>query len=722
MNRMLVQIGNLGHSTKILIISAVSGCMILTGFVLTAYRLSGSQEEPITLLLGLGAWVLLMGLPVAIAAHRFARRIRPVTGALKALAAGDLSPRIGYTGHDELGQMAEAVNETNATLGEVFRATRVDWGEITLQSNELLRFMAMIESASVNFIYADRDLVIRYLNPSSRHTLAKLAPHISHPVDALIDQPLKILHAKLEPIWEALVEPKDAPEHMSLEFGPESVRIAASPVYEADDKCIGVLLSWELNTDMLNMESQMRALRDQERLLNDDLRNKLGNILEVVRSANDGDLTKEVSFTGEDTVGQLGEGVRKLVSGMRSRLSAIDESADAVTSSSDSLMHISKHISTTANEVLDGVNTVSATTLNLNERVQSVAAATEQMTASVAEISKNAGNALSVAVTAMQAAEDTNETIGRLGQRGAEIGDVVKMITAIAEQTNLLALNATIEAARAGDAGKGFAVVANEVKELAKQTACATEDIGQKIAGIQVDTNMAVDAIGEIHDIVNQINDIQTSIATAMEQQMVVTKTIAKDVAEVAKGGTQIPSNLSGLAEAAQGPVDGSRGIEAEAERLTRMTSELKALIRHFRFQDDFQPSIMWEEELSIGVDSLDRQHEALASLINQLNQAAGAGQSADRLIMILGIIAEQVDSHLDHTKDLIRELGDNDSDTPLPEHEQFARECSTLHQQCLQGETTVDGNLVDVITQRFRSHLCEDKTLSTRLVHSHAA
>src|SRR5581483_7458380 len=145
-----------------------------------------------------------------------------------------------------------------------------------------------------------------------------------------------------------------------------------------------------------------------------------------------------------------------------------------------------------------------------------------------------------VATSAVRVAEVTSGAISKLGDSSIEIGKVVKVITSIAEQTNLLALNATIEAARAGEAGKGFAVVANEVKELANETARATEDISRKIDAIQTDTQTAVISIQEITDVIAKINDIQTTIASAVEEQAATTNEIGRNVSEAAKGTTEI--------------------------------------------------------------------------------------------------------------------------------------------------------------------------------------
>ena len=179
-------------------------------------------------------------------------------------------------------------------------------------------------------------------------------------------------------------------------------------------------------------------------------------------------------------------------------------------------------------------------------------------------------------------AEETNQTIDKLGVSGQEIGKVIKVITSIAQQTNLLALNATIEAARAGEAGKGFAVVANEVKELAKETARATEEIGQKIDAIQADTQAAVRAIGQVSEIINQVNDISGTIATAVEEQTATTNEIGRNVTDAARGTSEIAQNVSKVATATEQTNEGAQSTQSAAQSLSEMASQLQLLVNRF--------------------------------------------------------------------------------------------------------------------------------------------
>ncbi len=256
----------------------------------------------------------------------------------------------------------------------------------------------------------------------------------------------------------------------------------------------------------------------------------------------------------------------------------VTQNAQALGAASEELSANSQQMVSNAEETATQAGVVSAAAEQVSKNVQTVATGTEEMSASIKEIAKNAQDAAKVAATAVKAAETTNATVTKLGESSAEIGKVIKVITSIAQQTNLLALNATIEAARAGEAGKGFAVVANEVKELAKETAKATEDISQKIEAIQSDTKSAVTAIAEISTVINKINDYQNTIASAVEEQTATTNDISRNVAEAAKGSSEIAQNITGVAQAAKSTTVGANDTQQASAELAKMAAELQRL------------------------------------------------------------------------------------------------------------------------------------------------
>lgn len=273
----------------------------------------------------------------------------------------------------------------------------------------------------------------------------------------------------------------------------------------------------------------------------------------------------------------------RLRSKLQTLLEQVANNATVLASASQELISVSQLMATNAEETATQANVASAAAEQVSKNVSTVATGAEEMGVSIKEIARSANDAARVATSAVKVAESTNATVAKLGESSVEIGNVIKVITSIAQQTNLLALNATIEAARAGEAGKGFAVVANEVKELAKQTARATEDISRRIEAIQTDTKGAVEAIAQIGKIINQINDIQNTIASAVEEQTATTGEISRNVAEAALGSNEIARNITGVAQAARSTTEGATNTKTAADELAKIAIDLQKLVSQFK-------------------------------------------------------------------------------------------------------------------------------------------
>jgi len=461
-------------------------------------------------------------------------------------------------------ELLDLAVRVQGTTQKLVQATDPDVMEALIQQNQSLvkDAQAKVEQAAGGGVKA---AFLALVQANEQVTNLVLQAHNAESHQAIIE--------KSNPAFEALLGAINSGQNqVAKKLGDDAAAVRArtvrleSAIYALVVAGILLLIVWGLAL----VRSVSKALKSMISMVKD-------------LAEGEGDLTKRLEIATHDELGELARWFNTFLDQIHHIISQVAGTAEQVASASEELNTTSQQITANSEETSAQADVVSKAAQSVSQNLQTVATGAEEMGASIKEIAKNATEAAKVATAAVKVAETTTATVSKLGDSSTEIGQVIKVITSIAQQTNLLALNATIEAARAGEAGKGFAVVANEVKELAKETAKATEDISRKIEAIQTDTKAAVDAIASISGVIHQINDISSTIATAVEEQNATTNEMSRNVSEAAHGSGEITSNISGVAEAAQGTTRGASDTQKASQQLVETSAELRRLVEQFK-------------------------------------------------------------------------------------------------------------------------------------------
>jgi methyl-accepting chemotaxis protein len=459
----------------------------------------------------------------------------------------------------------------------------------------------------------------------------------------------------------------------------------------------------------------------------------------------EGDLTRRLDVHGKDEIADVARWFNRFVGAMHDMISDISNNTAALAGASDSLSAVSTQISSGAKQTLNRATTVaaaaeemSANTTNVAAGMEqaaggltSVATATEEMTATIGQIASSGEKARNITNQAEQQAARAVELIKQLGQAAHEIGKVTETITSISSQTNLLALNATIEAARAGSAGKGFAVVANEVKELAQQTASATEDIKSRINGIQSSTASSVENIENINKVIGQVGQIVSTIATAIEEQSTVTRDIAGNIAQASTGVRDAHHRAAETATVSQGiakdisevntatveMATGSEQVKASAAELSRLASQLRKQVGRFRIDTSVaaaapqstgatKPLLEWSNAYSVGVDSMDTQHQRFFELINALHNAMKSGQARSAIGSILNELIRYTEYHFRDEEQLMTQHRYPGLAEHRAVHAKFIEKVAAFKRQYDAGETAMSMDVMNMLRDWLVNHI----------------
>lgn len=483
--------------------------------------------------------------------------------------------------------------------------------------NEALKLRKAVDTAQTAMMMVNRDFVVTYVNERTREVLTQhrdtfrtIWPGFdpSKIIGACIDQ----FHKNPQHQRQLLADPSKLPYRTDIQVGPLTFSLVVTAQRDEKGDYVGNTLEWaDVTADRkrATRDSAIAAFQEQEV-------DKVSTVLSAVAN---GDLTQHYDVASHDentkevyaTFAKIATAVNSMCKNLHDVFGNLARNANQLASTSTELSSTATQLASGAEETSTQSTTVAAAAEEMSTNMRNMATATEQMTgnvntvvtavneltSSIGEIAKTAEQAARIADTATTLTKSSNETIGQLGTAAEEIGKVIEVIQDIAEQTNLLALNATIEAARAGEAGKGFAVVATEVKELARQTAGATEDIRNRIQHIQGSTGEAVRSIGEVGEAIRQVNQTSATIASAVEEQSVIAKQIAGRVNETAEAvGTvstgvvesatacgEVAKNITGVNEASRQTAQGASQTETVATELSKISEQLRTVVSHFQ-------------------------------------------------------------------------------------------------------------------------------------------
>ncbi len=494
-------------------------------------------------------------------------------------------------------------------------------------------YLAMLDNAPVNIMTCDLDLVITYLNPASKATLKSIEHLLPISADEALGSCIDIFHKDPSVQRKLLADPNNLPYSTIIHIGDEVAELNAAAVFDNDGNYTGPMVSWAIITDKIKTEKEQARLKSLlenapvnlmmcdkdlivtyvnpaslstlkaiEHNLPIPADKVLGSCIDIFHKepavqrrilADPNNLPHRAKIRiGEDTADLLASAVFdnngdyigpmvswSIITDKIHMHKSMKETADTLATAAEELSSQAVQLNLASNNTVTQAETVATATEQVDVNIRTVASGASELEESINEIAKNVSKATNVAADATNEAQKTGDTIDNLSMSSDQIGKVIKLITSIAQQTNLLALNATIESARAGEAGKGFAVVASEVKELAKQTANATQDISSQIDAIQGDTKRSVTAISSISDIIKEINEISGTIASATEEQSSATSQITSIIQRVSQGTTEISRTITGVAQAAKENGATAESLQESANSFTQLATKLQALV-----------------------------------------------------------------------------------------------------------------------------------------------
>ena len=427
---------------------------------------------------------------------------------------------------------------------------------------------AIVENVPVNIMLANTNGTIVYMNPASRKTLKSIEHQLPVKIDAIVGGSYDVFHKNPAHQRKILSDPKNLPYSAEIQVGTDMLALTASPLYDANGNYAGPMIAWEVITAKKEAERRERDSQERERAQQEEIRNKVDQLLSVVTAAAEGDLTRDITVTGDDAIGELAGGLRRMLGDLREIISQVVEGSAQFTEGS-------RVVSESAQTLAQGAQTQSAS-------VEQMSASIEELTRSIEAVKENAGNANRVAKETSSLAEEGGvavkksiDAMARIKNSSNQISEIIQVISEIASQTNLLALNAAIEAARAGDHGRGFAVVADEVRKLAERSSEAAKQISKLIK----ESTQRVDEGAQLSE---QTGSSLTKIILGVDATAKQIAEIADATLEQASSANEVSKAIQQVANVTEQSAAGSEEMASSSEELGAQAAALRDLVGKF--------------------------------------------------------------------------------------------------------------------------------------------
>ena len=514
----------------------------------------------------------------------------PVTQIRKRLQQAKAG-RLGSTGPmdrtDEFGKMYQDLDNTLSAVGGALGGNTVDWEEVkTLLSDlrlDVQRSRAIVQQIPLAMLILDKQKKVSFLNPQAQHDLQHLVAKRAIERTVTVGDPLHSSCADLARLADRAQTGSDERYTDTVQLGQEHLSCSVLRLDDESGEQTGTLLTWQVVTEDVSRQHALDLQQNAATVRAGELAELVSALQSTLDNAAKGQLDARVEEIGNSELNTIVRTVNRFLINLGEEIGVVLSTANALAGSSELLAHHTDTLEASAQTVQQHTGKVACEADSVNSFMQSAAASTDQMSASINDISKTTKDADQVAGNAVQLTQSATEVVQHLLESSNDIGNVINFITSIAEQANLLALNATIEAARAGDAGKGFAVVANEVKELAKLTANATQEISERVGSLQAYSNTVVESIREINRIVVDISNYQSTIVVSIDQQKAATGEMNTTLTQTANSSTSIRKYMEALVTSNAHAVDSLTVSHQVVNELRDSVHALNEKLAHYQ-------------------------------------------------------------------------------------------------------------------------------------------